>query len=209
MRRITPALYDPPMSRTLPSRIAQIVHLIALAVWLGAVAMSGVVAAIVFPLMRTLEPTLGAYPDYEGDHALLAAGRVASSVFFAVDTIQFVCATLALFTLAALVAMGYTLNTGARVLRVIVLCMTLALLSYHIFFFMPELTNTLNAYWANAAEGNTGLADTFKDRFLESHSSASRILRALTLMVLINIALAAWTLTADSQGATTRREAAR
>lgn len=184
------------MSRTVLSRIAQIVHLLALALWLGAVAMSGVVAAIVFPLMRTLEPTLASYPDYEGDHALLAAGRVASSVFFAVDTIQFICATLALFTLAALVAMGYTLNTGARVLRVIVLCMTLALLSYHLFFFMPELTTTLNAYWNSAADGNTQLADTFKDKFLESHSAASNILGALALGVAMNLTLAAWTLTA-------------
>lgn len=196
------------MSRTVLSRIAQIVHLLALALWLGAVAMSGVVAAIVFPLMRTLEPTLASYPDYEGDHALLAAGRVASSVFFAVDTIQFICATLALFTLAALVAMGYTLNTGARVLRVIVLCMTLALLSYHLFFFMPSLTQTLNGYWDFAAAGNTAQADVFKDRFLASHGLASNLLGGLTLLVLINILLAAWTLTANSQGATTRRNAA-
>ena len=184
------------MSKPVVSRLCQIVHLIALSVWLGSVAMSGVVAAIVFPLMRTLEPTLGVYPDYEGDHALLAAGRVASRVFFTVDAIQFVCASIALATLALLVATGYSLNTLARVMRVMILCMTLALLSYHIFFFMPGLTQMLNGYWDFAAIGNTEQADVFKDRFLESHSSASRILGALTLMVLINIALAALTLTA-------------
>ncbi len=190
------------MHQALISRVLQIVNLIALSVWLGSVAMSGVVAAIVFPLMRTLEPTLGAYPDYEGDHALLAAGRVASRVFFTVDAIQFVCASIALATLALLVATGYSLNTLARVMRVLLLCMTLALLSYHIFFFMPALTQMLNGYWDFAAIGNTEQADVFKNRFLESHSSASRILGVLTLMVLINIALAAWTLTAPE-----RREA--
>ena len=97
--------------------------------------MSGVVAAIVFPLMRKLEPTLASYPDYEGDHAMLAGGRLASSVFLAVDMIQFVCASLALATLATMIVTGYTINTIPRLLRIMVLCATLALLSYHLFIF--------------------------------------------------------------------------
>lgn len=186
------------MSRALFSRVLQILNLLALSVWLGSVAMSGVVAAIVFPLMRRLEPTLGAYNAYQGDHATLAGGLVASRVFFTVDTIQFVCAALALGSIAMLVAMGYSLNTFARVMRVLVLCMTLALLSYHLFFFMPSLTQTLNGYWDFAAAGNTAQADVFKDRFLASHGLASNLLGGLTLMVLINILLAAWTLTATT-----------
>lgn len=184
------------MNKQALSPIAQIAHLLALSVWLGAVAMSGVVAAIVFPLMRELEPTLGAYPNYEGDHALLAAGRVASQVFFTVDFIQFVCATIALGTIVLLVVCGYSLNTLARVFRVIVLCMTLALLSYHLFIFMNKLQGLLSGYWENAANGNTLVADGFKDRFLEHHSTASNILGALALMVMINIVLAGITLTA-------------
>jgi hypothetical protein len=146
------------MSTPLFSRVCQILHLLALAVWLGSVAMSGVVAAIVFPLMGTLEPTLATYPSYEGNHATLTAGLVASKVFFTVDTIQFVCASLALGTMVVLIARGYSLNTLTRVFRVIFLCMTLALLSYHLFFFMPTLTRTLNGYWDFAKMGNTAQA---------------------------------------------------
>jgi len=189
------------MNKHALSRIAQIVHLLALSVWLGAVAMSGVVAAIVFPLMRELEPTLGAYPSYEGDHALLAAGRVASKVFFAVDTIQFVCGTIALATIVLLVVCGYSLNTLARVLRVIVLCMTLAVLSYHLLLFMPGLMQMLQGYWDNAAMGNTEVADRFKDEFLAQHSKASNILGALALMVMVNIVVAGVTLTARPRAA--------
>lgn len=192
------------MSKHTLTRIAQIVHLLALSAWLGAVAMSGVVAAIVFPLMLELGPTLAAYPDYEGDHALLAAGRVASKVFFAVDAIQFVCATIALGCLVLLVVCGYSLNTLARVLRVIVLCMTLALLSYHLLLFMPGLMQSLQGYWDHAAQGNTDIADGFKERFLASHDAASRILAALALMVAANIVLAGITLTAASSAETTR-----
>lgn len=183
-------------SRTV-CRIAQILHLVALSVWLGSVAMSGVVAAIVFPLMRKLEPTLALYPEYTGDHAMLAGGRVASSVFFAVDFIQFVCASLALTTIVIMIVAGYQINTIARLLRVMVIFATLALLSYHLFIFMPKLTLTLRGYWDFASAGDTTQADMFKDRFLASHKAASRILSTLTLAVLTNIILAGWTLTAS------------
>ncbi|MBL4698349.1 MAG: hypothetical protein JKX70_05910 [Phycisphaerales bacterium] len=184
------------MNRSFICRIAQILHLVALSIWLGSVAMSGVVAAIVFPLMRKLEPTLASYPDYKGDHAMLAGGRLASSVFLAVDTIQFVCASLALATLVIMIVTGYTINTIPRLLRIMVLCATLALLSYHLFVFMPQQMLSLRGYWDFAAAGDTSQADMFKDKFLASHSAASRILGTLTIAVLINIILAGWTLTA-------------
>lgn len=182
-------------SRTV-CRIAQILHLVALSVWLGSVAMSGVVAAIVFPLMRKLDPVLASYPEYEGDHAMLAGGRIASSVFLAVDTIQFICATIALCTLAVTIVSGYSINTIARLLRIMVLCATLALLSYHMFLFMPQQMLSLRGYWDFAAAGDTAQADMFKDRFLDSHGAASRLLGTLTIAVLVNLVLAGWTLTA-------------
>ncbi len=187
------------MSRASLIRVAQIVHLLALSVWLGGVSMSGVVAAIVFPTMRQLDPTLGAYPEYQGDHALLGAGRIASRVFFTMDAVQFICACVALGTIAFMVAMGYSLNTLWRVLRVIVLCATMGLLSYYIFIFMNAQTRTLNAYWEFAAAGDTQQADQFKDLFLQSHGSASRILGAIAIMVMLNIVLSGITLTAKDR----------
>ncbi len=184
------------MNRAFFCRIAQILHLVVLSIWLGSVTMSGIVAAIVFPLMRTLEPTLASYPNYEGNHALLAGGLVASRVFFVVDTIQFICAAFALLTCSIMIVTGYHINTIARLLRIMVLCATLALLSYHLFIFMPKLTMTLQGYWDFAAAGDTEQADMFKDRFLASHTAASRLLGTLTITVLINIILAGWTLTA-------------
>ena len=177
-------------------RIAQIIHLVALSIWIGSVAMSGVVAAIVFPLMRTLEPTLASYPEYGGDHAMLAGGLIASKVFFAVDFIQFVCGALAMMTLVVMIVTGYTINTIPRLLRIMVLCATLALLSYHLFIFTPVQMLSLRGYWDFAASGDTNQADIFKDKFLASHSAASRLLGSLTIAVLVNIIIAGWTLTA-------------
>jgi hypothetical protein len=99
-----------------------------------------------------------------------------------------------------LVVCGYSLNTLARVLRVIVLCMTLALLSYHLLLFMPGLMQMLQGYWDNAAMGNTQVADRFKDEFLAQHSKASNILGALALMVMVNIVIAGITLTGRANG---------
>ena len=47
----------------------------------GVLAMTAVVAAVVFPKMRELDPTLPGYPAYDGAHWSLAAGIVAERVF--------------------------------------------------------------------------------------------------------------------------------
>ncbi|MBL4591363.1 MAG: hypothetical protein JKY96_05325 [Phycisphaerales bacterium] len=174
-------------------RFAQILHLLSLALWMGSTAMSGVVAAIVFPTMRKLDPTLGAYPDYTGDHAILGAGQIASKVFLAVDTIQFICASLALGTFIVMLLCGYSLNTLARVLRSILLCGALGLLSYHLLILMPAMNLDLRTYWDAAEIGNTVLADTHKDNFLAMHSTASRTIGGITLVVLVTFFLGLWT----------------
>ena len=69
------------MTKISVQRFFEVVHIVALSAWFGAVGMSGVVAAVVFPAMGKMQPTLGAYPGYEGDHALLAGGLIAGKVF--------------------------------------------------------------------------------------------------------------------------------
>ncbi len=174
-------------------RIAQTINLLSLAIWMGSTAMSGVVAAIVFPTMRKLDPTLASYPDYSGDHAILGAGQIAGKVFLTVDTIQFICASTALGSFIVMLMCGYSLNTLARVLRSILLCCTLGLLSYHLLILMPAINQDLQTYWDAAAAGNTDLADTHKDAFLAMHSTASRTIGGITLAVLISFLLGLWT----------------
>ena len=59
-------------------RIGETLHVLSLAVWLGTIMMTGVAAAIIFPEMRRLDPSLAIYSKYTGDHWLLAAGHIAA-----------------------------------------------------------------------------------------------------------------------------------
>jgi hypothetical protein len=181
------------MTKPTVLRSAQTLHLLALAIWMGSVAMSGLFAAIIFPTMRTLDPTLAQYPLYTGDHSMLAAGRIASKVFLSVDTIQFVCSAIAMGGFIVMLLTGYSLNTLSRVARSFLISCALAMLSYHLLILMPGMYEDLRAYWEAAALGNTALADTHKDAFAAMHSSSSRSIGLTTLFVLLAFVFGVWT----------------
>lgn len=174
-------------------RIFEVVHVLSLSVWLGAVGLSGVVAGLIFPMMGKLQPTLGAYPGYKGDHSLLTAGLVAGRVFLYVDMAQFVCASIALGSFITMIVAGYSINTVSRVLRSVLLLATMGLLSYHLFLLMPGMTDDLSKYWDLAAIGDTQSADFFKDAFMANHGKAANSLKGLMLGVLASLILSVWT----------------
>ena len=174
-------------------RIFELLHLLAIMVWFGAVGMSGVVAASVFGRMADLKPTLETYALYEGDHTLLAGGYIAGGVFTTLDFIQFIAATLALASFITMLLAGYSLNSVARVLRSILLLATMGLLSYHLFLLMPGMTQDLHMYWDLAQQGQTENADTFKNNFLALHETAANSLKGLTVLTLVSFCLAFWT----------------
>jgi len=174
-------------------RLAQSVHLAALGVWCGVVGGAGIAAAVIFPLVRDLDPTLGAYPVYTGDHASLAAGRLAGRIFFITDTVQFICGLLVLASLIAMLLTGYALRTPVRVVRSVLTLATLGLLSYHLTLMMPEMTGHLSAYWDAAARGLGDEAETHRRAFMSMHEPAANILRALTLSTLACLLLAGFT----------------
>jgi len=166
------------------TRVAETVHLLSLAVWLGGVVMSGVVAAVIFPLMRTLDPTLGAYPGYTGDHSNLAAGRIAARVFLIADAAQFVCATLALVAMTVLIVRGAITNRRwGHGVRVVSLSVAITTLSYHLMILGPRMDTNLHSYWAAAAAGNNEAAETARLAFSDDHPKASRSLGILAISV--------------------------
>jgi hypothetical protein len=181
------------MSKHGVQRVFQVFHITALSLWLGAVGMSGIVAATVFPSMGQMQPTLGAYPGYEGDHALLAAGQIAGKVFLIVDSIQFGAAAIALGSLVTMLIAGYSLNTIPRVLRVIVLMATMGLLSWHLFMLMPGMSEDLVRYWDFAQAGDTEQADIHKNNFMALHETAANSLKGLTFGTVLCLILAVWT----------------
>lgn len=182
---------DPPTSAA--ARACECVHLLALAVWFGAVSMSAVVAAIVFPLMRKLDPTLGMYPDFKGDHAMLAGGHVGNSVFLVADMVQFACAVVVLATAIMLIAaLGWPMKRIATGVRLCAIGGALLIASYHLLVLAPRMSENLHHYWQLAAAGQTDAAEAARGAFSADHPKARNTLTGTAACVLVAFLAGAW-----------------
>jgi len=181
----------PPTS--VAARVCECVHLLGLAVWFGAVSMSAVVAAVVFPLMRRLDPTLGKYPLYTGDHAMLAGGHVGNSVFFVADIVQFACAGLVLLTTILLVGfLGWPMKRVATAVRLLAIGGALMVVSYHLMVLAPRMSENLHEYWALAEAGQTEQAEAARARFSADHPKARNTLTGTAGFVLVAFLAGVW-----------------
>lgn len=194
------------MNRPTLSRIGETVHLTALGVWSGALFGAGVAAAVAFPTMRGLEPTLAAYPDYTGEHWMLAAGRVAARVFLVTDGVQFVCALLAIGGFALAVATGPKIRSWLRFLRATALGIAFLLVSFHLLIQGPRMDRDLRAYWDAAAAGDNATAATHQQAFSDQHPTASRIMTGTFVATLATMALGVWSV--SGSGAAGRKDEA-
>lgn len=183
-------------------RLAKLCHTVNVAaqgIWLGSLLMTGAVAATVFPLMRQLNPTLGAYPRFTGDHPVLAGGHVAAKAFLVNDIVQFVCAGLALLSLGVLIIIQLRrpVSQGGgrspRVLaRAVLFGLALAVFCVQFFMVAPAMDATLREFWLAAAEGNNAAAETLRARFASSHPVASTLMAATAGLLLISLLVSAW-----------------
>lgn len=177
------------MTRVL--RACESVHIIALAVWLGALVMGGVVAALVFPAMRALDPQLPEYAGYSGPHWRIAAGQFAARVFRASDVMQYVCAAV---LLVALAGMWWFRPRDARAPwgRTALALVAWTLLGYHAFVLSPRMQPSMLRYWAAAKAGDIESAQMFQEAFESDHPAASRLLTATAVTVLLSLGGSAW-----------------
>ena len=176
--------------------LLETVHLGALGVWAGAVAMTAVTAAVIFPEMKALDPSLPDFSAYPGEHGIIAAGWVMARVFLALDWIQLVCGALAGVTVLAL-----ALGEGVR-LRWVRVALTLAacgVLAWYLLSVAQPMGTDLAAFYRHAQAGEVETANQFRDAFDARHPAASRGLGAVGVL-----ALAAFF--AGGLSATSRRE---
>lgn len=170
-------------------------HLTALGVWCGTLVGAGITAAVTFPTMRDLAPTLGAYPNYTGEHWMLGAGRVAGRVFWITDTVQFVCAMLTVVGFGlAFVGRGHARRSWMMFLRALGTGAAFLLVSWHLLILAPSMDRDLRAYWDAAATGQNEVAETHRAAFSERHPTASRTIGATAVVTLATLALGAWSL---------------
>ncbi|MCW5769346.1 MAG: hypothetical protein KIT19_11750 [Phycisphaeraceae bacterium] len=169
------------------------VHVIAMGLWVGSLGMAGAAAAIIFPTMKSLEPTLGAYPLYTEPHWRLAAGHIAAQLFFVSDIVQLICAPLAGIALVLLV-LQRRVPWPSRLIagRLVVLTLLMAMLSYRFFLLAPRMDRELSLYRAAASAGEMPVAETHLVGFNSDHPTASRVMTATFMLAFAGLALGAW-----------------
>lgn len=141
--------------------------------------MAGAGAAIAFPTMKAIEPTLGAYPLYSEPHWRLAAGHVAAKLFFVSDVVQLVCAPVAGLALVLLV-LGRLVPWPSRLMaaRLVVFTLLMAILSYRFFLLAPRMDRELALYRAAAQAGEMEPAAAHLAAFNADHPTASNVMVA-------------------------------
>jgi len=182
-------------------RPVETLHIVALGVWLGVLLATGAAAAVLFPTMRDLEPTLGAFAAYEGEHWRLAAGVPAARLFAIADVVQFVCAAIVLVTMA-IGLMGWLGRGVVSGLRTVAVGGALIAFSYGFFVVGNEMTRELQAYWAAAKAGEMQRANEAQARFTGMHPTASRTMGVTAALVAVGFVAGTWQATAGVTGKT-------
>ncbi|MBI1190324.1 MAG: DUF4149 domain-containing protein [Tepidisphaera sp.] len=159
--------------------------LFALALWLGAVGMTGVTAAVAFPTMKALAPTLPDFAQYHEPHWQIAAGAVARKVFDISAYVQSACALIALA--AGGVRVMWPAGGGRPVARVVWTLLAAACLAWWLAVLTPRMNHNLDSFWAAARAGDTTLALSAKAAFDADHPVASRAISGAALFSLLGV----------------------
>lgn len=159
-----------------------------LGLWLGLLVLSGIAAAVTFPTMRELSPSLMTFALYPGEHWRIAAGMVANGIFGAANTGSWVCGVVALVAVTLLAAS----ERGERRTRALLMArwfvvVPIVVLAYNTMILRPRMDSNLSAFYEAARDGRVEAADTYRAAFEEDHPNASRVLGAMALSVLLSI----------------------
>ncbi len=173
-------------------RVAHALHTTFLGIWTGAIVMTGAAAAIIFPQMKALAPTLPSYPAMPQDtHWLLAAGHIAARVFRIADTVQLACALVVLATGVMLARSRAFSRSALGMVRAIALVAALLLAAYYLGVLAPRMTVHLHEHWRLAEAGDVAGARVHQDAFHADHPTSSRTLGATALCTLVAALLGA------------------
>lgn len=180
------------------------VHAVALAMWLGFVVAAGTFAALVFGVTKSFDPRLPEYAAYTGEHYLIIGGKMAQTVFFAADVVQFACSLLAVVTLIAIFGMRRDeARRPAMIMRACSLVVAMASVASLLIIVTPKLTAATQGYWAAARAGNMETALALKAIASDTHPYASALMVATALMVAVSLVASVWSLAVPHVAAAT------
>ncbi|HYE62226.1 MAG TPA: hypothetical protein VD997_09535 [Phycisphaerales bacterium] len=181
-----------------PKRAAlETVYIASLAVWLGLIVMTGLMAATVFPMMRDMEPTLGKYQAYTGEHWRIAAGRIANRGFVLSSIGEGLC-LIACVTSLVFLTVHKQLTYVAAGARWATAGLLLMVLGYSVLVLRPRMAANVGQYWKAAEAGDNQRAEVFAQAFNADHPTASGTLAVTAVALVVALAVAAWTLTREA-----------
>jgi len=192
-----------------PTPRASALHFASLGVWLGALGMAGVTAAVLFPTMRELDPTLPAFASYTEPQWAIAAGHAAARVFAISEVVQWVTGGLALGSL--IFALWRRARAGFRVgpaggIRVALVVVAVTLTCYQALVLGPRMDRNMHAYWNAARAGEVAAALEHKRAFDADHPRASRAMSQTFAAIALALALGCWSAGCVSCAAKLRKE---
>lgn len=182
------------------TRCSETLNLIALSLWAGALIGAGGAAAILFPTLKQLAPTLPDFAAFPDDHWKIAGGLVGVRLFVLADVVQLgaACATI-LALIVTRLAGGTQASRAATGLRLVFMAFAWLLASYQIMVLGPRMQTNLNAFYAAAKAGQVDVARVNRDAFDADHPTASRVLGGTLLAVMGALAASAWGLSARKE----------
>lgn len=167
---------------------ASILHASFLALCLGSVVLSGVVAALTFPALKRLAPVLPGFLTPPEDHWRIAAGHVAFRVFAVSGWVQLACLAAAGAALAIAARRAFREN----LIHWFILSLLALVIGYNGAILMPRMTDNLQRYWHASQSGDLSLAASSQQAFDADHPRSTRLLVSLSLLVALGVILAAW-----------------
>ncbi|MFI4898046.1 MAG: hypothetical protein ACIARR_09490 [Phycisphaerales bacterium JB059] len=184
-------------ARSTPHRVVESLHIVAAAIWLAALVMGGVLAAIIFSTTPTLDPSLGRFDAYPGDHANLLAGYIQNRVFLVGDVLQFVGGAVCLATMLGLILFfRFPTRRIGGAARLVLLSAAISVLSYHLLVLQPRMATNLRTFYAHAEAGEVEDAEAARDAFIADHPTATNVHKALFVLVLGVFVAGVWSATA-------------
>ncbi len=192
-------IYDRVMSTW--RAFCETVHVVALAIWVGFVVAAGTFAATVFSVTRSLDPRLPGYEAYTGEHYLIVGGKMAQTVFFVTDVVQFACVLVSVMTLVAILAMrrGET-RRPTMAIRTASVVVAMASVAALLLVVNPKIVAATSSYWAAAKAGDMPTALAHKAIAADTHPYASALMVTTAIMVLLALVSAVWSIAKPHSG---------
>ncbi len=185
------------------ARIASTGLVVCSGIAFGVTAMTGVVAAVIFPAMREIDPTLGGYAGYDGPHWSLAAGVIAEKMFhvgFVVTGVMLGLSLTAVLGLVFLRRIG-----GMPIVRLGLVVVTLGLFLTHVGWLQPRMDRVSRTYREAARTQQHEVAAAMKVEFDDMHPLASKLVGASALSALALFMVSAWAASAGRKSQVVER----